>query len=77
MYLTLGNIPKHIRQKPSHHAQVLLAYLPITKLEKFTNQASWQHAVNNLFHACLCFIVQPLETLGCMGIKLTSSDGKV
>jgi hypothetical protein len=30
VYLTIGNLPKELRQKPSHHAQVLLAYLPCT-----------------------------------------------
>jgi hypothetical protein len=32
IYLTIGNIPKDICQKPSCHGQLLVAYLPTTKL---------------------------------------------
>ena len=31
LYLTIGNIPKEIRRKPSFRAYVLLAYLPTTR----------------------------------------------
>lgn len=30
VYLTIGNIPKEIRRKPSHRAHILLTYLPCT-----------------------------------------------
>ncbi|KAG5222341.1 Para aminobenzoic acid synthetase [Salix suchowensis] len=33
VYLTIGNILKDIRRKPSHRAQILLGYLPTCKLE--------------------------------------------
>ena len=42
------NIPKHIQQEPSHHAQILVAYIPTTKLEAFTNQVGQCHAMANL-----------------------------
>ncbi|KAG1791568.1 uncharacterized protein HD556DRAFT_1432897 [Suillus plorans] len=40
VYLTIGNIPKEIRHKPSCGAHILLAYLPCTRLEHITNKAS-------------------------------------
>ncbi|KAH7904360.1 hypothetical protein BJ138DRAFT_1238613 [Hygrophoropsis aurantiaca] len=40
IYMTIGNIPKDIRRKPSRHAQILLAYLPTTRLDHITNQAA-------------------------------------
>ncbi|KAJ6599450.1 hypothetical protein B0H10DRAFT_1959125 [Mycena sp. CBHHK59/15] len=40
VYLTIGNIPKDIRRKPSRQAQILLAYLPTSKLEHITNKSS-------------------------------------
>ena len=40
VYLTIGNLPKDIRQKPSCRGQILLAYLPSTKLKHVTNRAS-------------------------------------
>ncbi|KIK32748.1 hypothetical protein CY34DRAFT_27161 [Suillus luteus UH-Slu-Lm8-n1] len=36
VYLTLGNISKDIRRQPSKHASILIAYLPISKLECFS-----------------------------------------
>jgi len=39
IYLTIGNIPKEVRRKPSKCAYVLLGYLPTTRLEGITNQA--------------------------------------
>ncbi|KAG1835333.1 hypothetical protein DFJ58DRAFT_908621 [Suillus subalutaceus] len=35
IYLSLGNISKDIRCQPSKHATILIAYLPISKLECF------------------------------------------
>ena len=32
IYLTIGNIPKDIHRKPSRHAQILISYIPTTKL---------------------------------------------
>lgn len=40
VYMTIGNIPKDIRRKPSRHAHVLLAYLPTTRLDHVTNKAA-------------------------------------
>jgi hypothetical protein len=40
VYLTIGNIPKEIRRKPSRGAHILLAYLPCTRLDHISNKAS-------------------------------------
>ncbi|KAJ3561172.1 hypothetical protein NP233_g10357 [Leucocoprinus birnbaumii] len=77
VYMTLGNIPKHICRKPTRQAQVLLAYLPTDKLEHISNKSSRRRAVANLFHACMRFILEPLKALGEKGIELTSGDGAV
>lgn len=77
VYLTIGNIPKHIRRKPSQRAQVLLAYLPTTKLGHITNQASRRRTLANVFHACMHHVLKPLESAGITGIHMTSGDGKI
>ncbi|KAJ6573665.1 hypothetical protein B0H10DRAFT_2236943 [Mycena sp. CBHHK59/15] len=75
VYLTIGNIPKDIRRKPSRQAQILLAYLPTSKLEHITNKSSRRRALANLFHACMSKIMEPLKTAGVDGITVVSGDG--
>jgi hypothetical protein len=77
IYMTIGNIPKHIRQKPSRQAQVLLGYLPTTKLDHIHNQASRRPSLANLFHASVEHILHPLKDAGCSGISITSGVGLV
>ncbi|KAF9037189.1 hypothetical protein BJ165DRAFT_1353838 [Panaeolus papilionaceus] len=77
VYLTLGNIPKHIRRKPSRQGQILLAYLPTSKLPHITNKASRWRCLSNLFHHCMRFVLKSLERAGRDGVMLTSGDGAV
>lgn len=77
VYLTLGNIPKHIRRKPSRQAQILVAYLPTAKLNHITNQASRRRATANLFHACMTFVTEQLQAVGRDGMLVVSGDGAV
>jgi hypothetical protein len=75
VYLTIGNIPKEIRRKPSSGSHILLAYLPTTRLEHITNKASRHRAIANLYHACLRRVLAPLKSAGSEGIFMCSSDG--
>ncbi|KAJ7239693.1 hypothetical protein C8J57DRAFT_1438986 [Mycena rebaudengoi] len=75
VYLTIGNIPKDIRRKPSRHVQILLAYLPTTKLDHITNKASRRCVLANLFHSCMSRILAPLKDAGVNGITVVSGDG--
>jgi hypothetical protein len=73
--MTIGNIPKDIRWKPSRHAHILLAYLPTTRLEHIKNRASWRRTITNLFHACMGHILEPLKSAGEDGLHMRSGDG--
>ncbi|THH18011.1 hypothetical protein EUX98_g9024 [Antrodiella citrinella] len=77
VYLTIGNIPKEIRRKPSMQSQILLAYLPTTRLEHITVTAARRRAVANLFHTCMGRILEPLRTAGLDGVEMASGDGVV
>ncbi|KAG1811639.1 hypothetical protein EV424DRAFT_1473681 [Suillus variegatus] len=77
VYMTIGNIPKEIRRKPSRRAWILLAYLPTSKLEHITNKASRRRTATNLFHACLRHILEPLRVPGEDGVAMASGDGVV
>ncbi|KAH9911468.1 uncharacterized protein BXZ73DRAFT_56964, partial [Epithele typhae] len=75
VYLTIGNLPKSIRSKPSRRGQILLAYLPTTKLSHIKGTASRRRSLANLFHACLARVLAPLGAAGQDGIPVTSGDG--
>lgn len=75
--MTIGNLPKHIRRKPSRQGQVLLAYLPTAKLDHISNKSARRRTLANLFHACMKFILKPLEEAGINGILMASGDGVV
>ncbi|KAJ3797272.1 hypothetical protein GGU11DRAFT_816582 [Lentinula aff. detonsa] len=75
VYLTIGNLPKEIRRKPSQQGQILLAYLPTSRLEHITNKAARRRAVTNLFHACMKHLVTLLEQAGLEGVIMESGDG--
>ena len=77
LYLTIGNIPKEIRRKPSLRAYVLLAYLPTTRLENVTNKAQRRRMINNLYHSCMHKILEPLEVAGISGVNMSTGNGNV
>jgi hypothetical protein len=75
VYLTLGNIPKEIRRKPSCRAYVLLGYLPTTTLEHITNESKRRRCLTNLFHRAMDLITAPLQTAGTDGMVVSTGEG--
>ena len=73
--MTIGNIPKEIRRKPSSRAYILLGYLPTTRLEYITNKARKRRILANLYHACVSRILAPLESAGVDGIWMSTGSG--
>ncbi|KAJ6608216.1 hypothetical protein B0H10DRAFT_2166622 [Mycena sp. CBHHK59/15] len=61
VYMTIENIPKEIRRKPSRRGYVLLA--------------ARRRILGNVFHACMAHILAPLKEAGATGIPMTSGDG--
>ncbi|KAI0026893.1 hypothetical protein K488DRAFT_91714 [Vararia minispora EC-137] len=76
MYLTIGNILKETCWKPSPQAQLLLGYLPVSRLTQIKNAESRQCALVNLFHTCMKDILNPFEAAGVDGVIMTSGDGQ-
>ncbi|KAJ1299410.1 hypothetical protein OPQ81_002640 [Rhizoctonia solani] len=76
VYISIGNIPKHICAKVNSHSTLLLAYLPVPKLDCFRpkeqgDQKAW------IFHQCMELIVAPLKQAGIDGIEMDCGDGYV
>ena len=81
VYLTIGNIPKEIRRKPSCHAYCLLGYLPAAKLDHISNKETQRRAAANLFHACMSRLLKPIRGvgggIGVRGMEMASGDGVI
>ncbi|KAG8992804.1 hypothetical protein FRB90_000895 [Tulasnella sp. 427] len=77
-YLTIGNIPKATRRKPSMHAQLLFAYLPT---EQFTatmlSKDQVRRAKHQAIHHAMKRIFKSLKVAGRDGVEMASGDGKV
>ena len=75
VYMTLGNLPKDVRCKPSQHGQILLAYLPTSCLLHITNKAARRRTLANLFHTCMTCVLAPLKSAGIDSIQVAHSNG--
>lgn len=75
VYITIRNIPKEICQKLLCHAQMLISYIPTSKLEGIKNKAACHHALTNLFHFCMQLLLAPIVSHGKTGVPMMSGDG--
>jgi hypothetical protein len=75
IYMTIGNIPKQTRRTVSCHAQILIGYIPTTKLSGISNKAARRRALANLYHACMRDVLGPITSYGETGLDLRSGDG--
>ncbi|KAJ7125731.1 hypothetical protein C8R46DRAFT_1250545 [Mycena filopes] len=75
VYMTIGNIPKEIRRKPSRRGYVLLGYLPTSRMKNIKNKSARRRILGNVFHASMAHILAPLKEAGKTGIPMTSGDG--
>jgi hypothetical protein len=76
IYLTIGNIDKSIRRKPSERATVLVGYIPVTKGECFS-PAKRQFEGYQLFHDLMGAILKPLVEAGKSGVQMICADCRV
>ena len=75
VYLTISNIPKAICNKPNQHAQLLMGYIPTTRLKNIKNKAARRRALVNLFHSCMRKLLSPIESYGETGIAMSTGNG--
>lgn len=78
VYMTLGNIPRSIRRKPSKHACVLVAYLSVSKSvgEGLTKKQK-SARIQQIFHDSLRVVLEPLKKAGMEGMEVAFGDGYV
>jgi Plavaka transposase len=73
VYLTIGNIDKHIQRCPSARATMLIGYLPVMKLECFTEKQR-SNVTHQLFHQCMESLLEPLKNVGKDGMEMMCAD---
>jgi hypothetical protein len=74
VYLTTGNALKELCQQASQGATVLLGYLPVLKLECFSEAARALQG-QQLYHDCMAVIFELTIAPGTNGIPILCSDG--
>ncbi|KIK15629.1 hypothetical protein PISMIDRAFT_114796, partial [Pisolithus microcarpus 441] len=74
VYLSIRNLSKEMRHQPSHHASILLGYLPVSKLESFDDNLIGQQC---LFHYCMRRILQHLVDAGQNGVEMVCTDRQI
>ena len=75
IYMTIGNLPRAIRNKPTLQAQMLIGYIPTTRLKHIKNKAARRRALANLFHFCMHKVLLPIESYGVTGVAMATGDG--
>ncbi|KAG9098622.1 hypothetical protein FS749_003402 [Ceratobasidium sp. UAMH 11750] len=74
VYLTLGNISKSVRAKPTKRAMVLIGYIPVDSFEDVANKATRQRYCDELLHRSLDKIFEPLKSASSDSILAQCSD---
>lgn len=74
VYMSIGNIAKETRRQVSARATILLGYIPVSKLECFSDETR-QVAGYRLFHHCMKQILEPLIAAGRDGTEVVCADG--
>lgn len=80
VYLTIGNIPKALRRKPSARACVLIAYLSVDKIADGLSATALKLRNYELFHRSMALVLHSLKDAGNPkgpGIPMTGGDGMV
>ncbi|KZV82698.1 hypothetical protein EXIGLDRAFT_810315 [Exidia glandulosa HHB12029] len=78
VYLSIGNIAKHVRRMPSRRAFRLIGYLPTLKPDETTMSDALARTIRHrLFHKSMEIICEPLFEPAKDGVMLPDSKGDV
>ncbi|KAG8728744.1 hypothetical protein FRC10_004600 [Ceratobasidium sp. 414] len=74
IYLSIGNINKSIRRKPTKRAMVLIRYLPVDSFQRIPDSLRRRYH-SELLHRSLEKVFEPLKTASSDGLLAWCADG--
>ncbi|KAF8755571.1 Zn-finger protein [Rhizoctonia solani] len=74
--VSIGNISKDIRRKPSMHATVLLGYLPVEEFKDVGDEKLGQQLKGELRHRAMEKLLEPLKKASKEGVLMWCADGR-
>ncbi|QRV87051.1 leucine-tRNA ligase [Ceratobasidium sp. AG-Ba] len=77
VYLTIGNIDKEIRKRPSEQAMILVGYIPVPDLSFISNEDERREKKWEVYHACMGEILASLKKASNDGVEMVCADGAV
>ncbi|KAF8594839.1 hypothetical protein BDV93DRAFT_565013 [Ceratobasidium sp. AG-I] len=77
VYVTVGNINKDARRKPSKRAMALLVYLPVDAFEDITNDAKRRRLKAELVHRAMEKMLATLCKASKNGVEMWCPDGRL
>ncbi|KAG8712843.1 hypothetical protein FRC09_019399 [Ceratobasidium sp. 395] len=77
VYLSLGNISKAVRRRPTKRAMVVIGYLPVDSYDDVLDDETRREYRNELLHRSLEKIFEPLRTASEDGMLAWCADGSL
>ncbi|QRV91332.1 hypothetical protein RhiJN_19350 [Ceratobasidium sp. AG-Ba] len=77
VYVTVGNIGKDVRRKPSQRATVLLGYLPVDAFEDIADDDERRRMKAELIHRSMETMLRPLKVASEKGVDMWCADGRL
>lgn len=77
VYMTIGNISKAIRRRPSQRAWILVGYIPVPDLACIKSEEKKRQMRWNIFHKCMAKLMEPLDAVAREGIEMVCADGGI
>jgi hypothetical protein len=74
VYVTIGNISKSIRRKPTKGATMVIGYLLVDAFRDVPDLKLRTILKGKLFHQSMEAIFEPLKTVSCEGVKMWCAD---
>ncbi|KAG8729886.1 hypothetical protein FRC10_003320, partial [Ceratobasidium sp. 414] len=77
IYMSIANISKAIRRRPSERAMILIGYIPIPDLSFISNEDERREKRWEVYHASMREVLSSLKQASAHGVEMVCADGGV